>query len=88
MNQAMAVRHIFNYSFIKSLVNAFRKTMWWIIYSLSNRDLFADSGTASSELKVNGAVWLLNMLLLQLAISGQTSHFSRLLLCFLSLTCL
>jgi GT2 family glycosyltransferase len=47
------VRHIFNFTFGKSLRNAFKKSRYWIIYSLGNRDVFKDSGTASQELKVN-----------------------------------
>lgn len=47
------VRHIFNFTFWKSLKNAFRKSRYWIMYSLGNRDIFNDSGTASQELKVN-----------------------------------
>ena len=47
------VRHIFNFSLIKSLANAFRKSSYWTLYSMRNHDLLADSGTASIELKVN-----------------------------------
>ena len=53
MDPDILVRHIFNFTFRKSLRNAFRKSHYWIIYSLGNRDLFKDSGTASRELKVN-----------------------------------
>jgi len=49
------VQHIFNFTFAKSLRNAFRKSMFWTEYSLANRDVFTDSGTASRELKVNVA---------------------------------
>lgn len=53
MNPAILVRHIFNFTLKRSLQNAFRKTRYWVIYSLSNRDVFKDSGTASVELKTN-----------------------------------
>lgn len=53
------VRHIFNYSLFKSIRNAVRKSMYWTMYSIKNRDLFTDSGTASAELKVNGISWFL-----------------------------
>jgi glycosyltransferase involved in cell wall biosynthesis len=55
MNPDMLVRHIFDYSLAGSLRNAYRKSMYWMMYSVMNRDLFADSGTASVELKANGA---------------------------------
>lgn len=55
MNRRMLVRHIFHFTLTKSLRNAFRKSMFWTIYSLKNRDLLSDSGTASAELKINGA---------------------------------
>jgi glycosyltransferase involved in cell wall biosynthesis len=55
INPRMLVRHIFRFTLMKSLRNAFRKSMFWTIYSLKNRDLLTDSGTASVELKINGA---------------------------------
>lgn len=51
----LLVRHIFNFSLFGSLRNAARKAMYWTMYSLKNRDLLADSGAASSELKANVA---------------------------------
>ena len=53
MDSAIVVRHIFNYDLRKSLRNAFRKSKYWIAYSMNNRNLMADSGTASIELKFN-----------------------------------
>lgn len=53
MDSAILVRHIFNYDLRESLRNAFRKSKYWIAYSLQNNDLLADSGTASLELKFN-----------------------------------
>ena len=63
MNPEIQVRHIFNFTLMKSLRNAARKTRYWIAYSLTAKDLFADSGTASKELKINGVVWLATVLL-------------------------
>jgi glycosyltransferase involved in cell wall biosynthesis len=63
MDADLRVQHIFNFSLLRSLRNAVRKTHYWIVYSLENRDLFADSGTASLELKINGIVWLGTVLL-------------------------
>lgn len=57
MDPEIEVTHIFNFSLQRSLRNAFRKSFYWTIYSLGNRDLFADSGTASRELKVNVLSW-------------------------------
>lgn len=55
MNPAIQVQHIFNFSLYRSLRNAIRKSMYWTIYSIKNRDVFADSGTASRGLKTNVA---------------------------------
>lgn len=58
MNPRIAVRHIFNFTLKKSLGNGFRKSLFWTRYSMGNRDIFADSGTASRELKLNGLFYL------------------------------
>jgi len=55
MYRDILVQHIFNFTLAKSLRNAFRKSMFWTEYSLANRDVFTDSGTASRELKMNVA---------------------------------
>ncbi|MHB8809648.1 MAG: glycosyltransferase family 2 protein [Desulfobulbaceae bacterium] len=60
MERALQVRHIFNFrGFWDSLLNGFRKSKYWVVYSLANRDLFADSGTASHELKGTVVFWFL-----------------------------
>ena len=66
MNSEILVRHIFDFTLIKSLKNAFRKSLYWTVYSLKNRDLLADSGTASIELKFNVASFFFSLLLLLL----------------------
>lgn len=63
MAPEIQVTHVFNFTAAKALRNAFRKTMYWTLYSLANRDLLADSGTASVELKINGLSFLLNVVL-------------------------
>ncbi len=63
INPEILVRHIFNFSLLKSLQNAARKSMYWTIYSIKNRDLLADSGTASIELKTNVLSYLFISLL-------------------------
>jgi glycosyltransferase involved in cell wall biosynthesis len=72
MDPDLQVRHIFNHSFVRSIRNAVRKTRYWIVYSLVNRDLFADSGTASREIKLSGVAWLATAVLAFLSfVSGQ-----------------
>lgn len=51
VDPGLQVRHIFGFSLYRSLRNAAYKSMNWTIYSIGNRDVFADSGTASTELK-------------------------------------
>jgi len=75
MNPEIQVQHIFNFTLPKSLRNAMRKSMYWTMYSLKNRDLFADSGTASSELKVNVVSFFLSLLFLILWIIMQQTIF-------------
>jgi len=59
MQPALQVEHIFNFDLWRSLRNAFRKSLFWTMYSIKNRDLQKDSGTASSELKSNVISWFL-----------------------------
>ncbi len=64
MNPEIQVRHLFNFSFSKSMGNAFRKSMRWTMYSLKNKDLFRGSGTASVELKLNVFLYFLSIILI------------------------
>ena len=66
VNPEILVRHIFNFTLIKSLENAFRKSMYWTIYAIKNNDLLTDSGTASYELKINVASFFLNTIFIML----------------------
>lgn len=59
MSPEIQVEHIFNFDLWKSLRNAAKKSMYWTMYSLKNKDLTRDSGAASSELKVNAAAYLI-----------------------------
>lgn len=63
IDPSIQVRHIFNFTLLRSLRNAVRKARYWSRYSLANRDLFADSGTASRELKVNVSSFFLCLVL-------------------------
>ncbi len=72
LNPDIQVRHIFNFSLLGSLRNAFSKSMYWTMYSISNKDLLTDSGTASWELKANVGAYCLSWVLLFLAlVTGQ-----------------
>jgi glycosyltransferase involved in cell wall biosynthesis len=64
MADRLLVRHIFNYSLGKSFRNGYDKAKFWVKYSILNRDLFSDSGTASLELKSNVLLFPLLLLLL------------------------
>ncbi|MBI5780493.1 MAG: glycosyltransferase, partial [Rhodocyclales bacterium] len=68
MDPAIRARHVFNHSLTRSLTNAFRKSMYWTLYSLRQRDLLADSGTASLGLKANVAAYAAGLPLLTLAL--------------------
>lgn len=73
MNPAIQVQHMFDYSLLRSLRNAYVKSKYWTCYAIVNRDLLADSGAASVELKVNVCVYVCNGLLLAgYCLSGQT----------------
>jgi glycosyltransferase involved in cell wall biosynthesis len=52
------VRHIFGFTFRRSIANAFRKSRHWTQYSLHNGDILSNSGTASRGLKANVAAFL------------------------------
>ncbi len=64
IDPGIQVGHIFNFDLFRSLKNAFRKSMYWTLYSLRNRDLLADSGAASLELKVDVAMFFTTLVLL------------------------
>lgn len=66
MNPEIQVQHIFNFSLLKSLRNAYRKTKYWNMYSLKNKDVFTDSGSASVELKTNVVSYFLTIFLIAL----------------------
>ncbi len=73
MNPDIQVRHIFGFTLSGSLRNAYRKTAYWCLYSLHNRDLFADSGCASAEFKTNVALYVLILLLILISVVLQNS---------------
>ena len=68
MNPQLQVQHIFNFSFLRSMTNALRKTRYWTTYILNNKNLLTDSGTASTELKFTTIAFALELLLLLISI--------------------
>ena len=75
MAPQILVRHIFNFTLRKSLRNAFKKSRYWIMYSLCNKDVFKDSGTASRELKVNVFSYFMTFLFLLFYFSTESRIF-------------
>ena len=77
MSSDLRVRHVFRFSLRRSLANAVRKARVWTAYSLSNRDLLADSGTASRELKIDVVAGLAQALLVAAAaLAGEPSRLA------------
>ena len=71
MDPGITVRHIFNFTFMRSVLNAYRKARSMTICSMLNGDMLADSGTASIELKINGsAYWACLLCLLLFILEG------------------
>lgn len=66
MHPEVVVGHIFHFNLWRSLRNAFKKSRYWVAYSLRNKDLLKDSGTASVELKSNVVLWAVEMAALAL----------------------
>lgn len=66
INPEIQVKHVFNFSLFKSLKNAAKKSMYWTMYSLDNKDLTKDSGAASRGLKINVACFFITLALLGL----------------------
>jgi glycosyltransferase involved in cell wall biosynthesis len=75
IDPAIQVRHVFNFSLARSLRNAVRKAFYWTLYSLRNKDVFADSGAASLELKVDVASFFLSLILTASAALQQNTLF-------------
>jgi len=69
------VQHIFNYTLIKSMRNGIRKSKYWSIYSIKNKDLLADSGTASLEFKYNVLACFITIFLLFIGIMLHSRSF-------------
>jgi glycosyltransferase involved in cell wall biosynthesis len=88
MNPEIQVQHIFNFSLLSSLRNAFKKTTYWNIYSLQNKDLFVDSGSASIELKVNVSLYFLGAIFILLSVVYKKTVFLYVLPFFLGINIL
>jgi GT2 family glycosyltransferase len=66
----LRVQHVFRFSLRRSLANAIKKARYWTAYSIQNRDLLADSGTASRALKANVALGAVQASLLAAAVAA------------------
>lgn len=78
MSSSLLVQHIFNFNLWSSLRNAARKSMYWTMYSIRNKDVLSDSGTASMELKLNTCMSLA-MLLISAKLISQADVVAMLL---------
>jgi GT2 family glycosyltransferase len=76
MAPEIQVQHIFAFTLGKSLRNAVKKTKYWSIYSITNKDLLSDSGTASLEFKFNVVSYFLNIFLVVAGILLQNWIFA------------
>ena len=64
------VQHMFRFNLARSVRNAIKKSKYWTMYSLKNRDVTKDSGAASYELKANVGTQVINLgLLVVLAVT-------------------
>jgi glycosyltransferase involved in cell wall biosynthesis len=86
MHPEIQVQHIFNFSLLRSLKNAYIKSKYWTMYSLDNRALTTDSGCASSELKFNVISNFISILLLASWVMFQNSFFIYLIPAVLGLS--
>lgn len=68
MDENILVQHIFNFTLAKSMRNGIRKSKYWSLYSLKNRDMLSDSGTASLEFKFNVIACFINFVLIVLGV--------------------
>jgi glycosyltransferase involved in cell wall biosynthesis len=75
MDPGIQVRHLFDYSLLGSVGNGFRKSKYWTIYSMHNRDLLADSGTASRALKFDVVALLGSILAALLVLATGNAWF-------------
>ena len=66
------VQHIFRFNLRKSVMNAVKKSKYWTMYSLHNRDVTKDSGAASYELKVNVGTQMINLGLFVIAVAARS----------------
>jgi glycosyltransferase involved in cell wall biosynthesis len=79
MNPEIQVRHLFDFSLLGSACNGFKKSKYWTIYSIHNRDLLADSGSASWALKFNAAALFGSILAALLVLGTGNVWFSAII---------
>lgn len=85
IDPGIKVRHIFDYSFAGSVQNGFTKARYWIIYSIHNKDLLADSGTASRALKFNTAALFGSVLVALLVLATGKAWLSTIIVLLMAL---
>ncbi len=75
LNPRIQVQHIFNFTLFGSLRNAAKKTKYWTMYHVYNRDFLSDSGASSAELKVNVAGYFSSAALVALYFVSKNAIF-------------
>jgi len=54
VDPGILVLHMFNFTFYRSLKNAYWKSRSWIRVAMGSANLISDSGSASTEMKLSG----------------------------------
>ncbi|MGB5261310.1 MAG: glycosyltransferase [Gammaproteobacteria bacterium] len=85
MNPEIQVRHVFDFSLLGSVCNAFKKSKYWTIYSIHNRDLLADSGSASWGLKLDVVALFGSILALLLVLATGNAWYFMIIVVLMTL---
>ena len=85
MDPGIQVRHLFDFSLLGSVSNGFRKSKYWTIYSIHNKDLLADSGTASWALKFDVAALFGSILALLLVLATGNAGYAAIIAVLMAL---
>lgn len=85
MDPEIQVRHLFDFSLLGSVSNGFRKSKYWTIYSIHNKDLLADSGSASWALKFDVAALFGSMLALLLVLATGNAGYAAIIVVLMAL---
>lgn len=85
LDPKVQVRHLFDFSLLCSVSNGYRKSKYWTIYSIHNKDLLADSGTASLALKFNAAALFGSILALLLVLVTGNAWYAAIIAVLMTL---